>query len=46
MKCLELLLQRGADPTLRDRAYDATPLGWAEHSGASDAIALLQRLTQ
>lgn len=27
-----LLLARGANPALRDRQYDATPLGWAETS--------------
>lgn len=25
------LLARGADPALRDRRYDSTPLGWARH---------------
>jgi hypothetical protein len=28
-----LLLEHGADARLRDRAYDATPAGWAEHAG-------------
>ncbi|HSB54076.1 MAG TPA: ankyrin repeat domain-containing protein [Gemmatimonadales bacterium] len=27
---VKLLVGAGADPTLRDRQYDATPLGWAE----------------
>jgi hypothetical protein len=26
---VELLLARGANPTIRDRQYDATPDGWA-----------------
>jgi ankyrin repeat protein len=30
---VELLLERGADPTIREPRYDATPLGWAEHAG-------------
>jgi hypothetical protein len=42
LKCLRLLLDRGADPTIRDAAYQGTPLGWAEHSGASDSAALLR----
>jgi hypothetical protein len=31
MAVIELLLEHGADPKLRDHAYDATPAGWAEH---------------
>jgi ankyrin repeat protein len=42
LRCLRLLLERGADPTVRDAAYDATPLGWAEHSGATRSAALLR----
>ena len=30
---IRLLLERGADPNLRDPGYDATPRGWAEHHG-------------
>jgi ankyrin repeat protein len=28
---IELLLSHGADPNQRDRSYNATPAGWAEH---------------
>ncbi len=42
LKCLRLLLERGADPTIRDAAYQATPLGWAEHGGARESAALLR----
>ncbi len=28
-----LLLEHGADASVRDRAFDATPAGWAEHAG-------------
>jgi ankyrin repeat protein len=28
------LLERGADPSLRDGVHDGTPLGWAEHEAA------------
>jgi ankyrin repeat protein len=30
---IELLLARGADPTIEDRLYHGTPAGWAEHHG-------------
>lgn len=40
--CVRLLLERGADTTIRDAAYDATPLGWAEHAGAQQAAELLR----
>jgi hypothetical protein len=30
---VEVLLERGADPSIRDPRDDATPLGWAEHAG-------------
>jgi hypothetical protein len=38
---IELLLEHGADPTLRDRAFDAIPAGWAEHHGQTEAQAYL-----
>lgn len=36
-----LLLERGADPTIRDRRFDATPLGWAQHAGQEATVELL-----
>jgi ankyrin repeat protein len=44
LKCLRLLLDRGADPTIEDAAYKATPLGWAEHHGATDAVVTLRAI--
>lgn len=41
----ELLLTAGADPTVRDARFDATPLGWAEHAGAQELVDLLEPLT-
>jgi ankyrin repeat protein len=38
---LRTLLELGADPTLRDRIYDSTPRGWAEHFGERRAAELL-----
>jgi hypothetical protein len=37
-----LLLAHGADPNLRDRSYNSTPAGWAEHSGQEEAERYLQ----
>ncbi len=42
IECLQLLLDRGADASIEDAAYHATPLGWAEHAGAADAAAVLR----
>jgi ankyrin repeat protein len=36
------LLDLGADPTLEDDVYHATPAGWAEHDGQRAALALLR----
>ncbi len=40
-----LLLDLGADPTRRDRSFDATSLGWAEHNHQEATVALLRPLT-
>jgi ankyrin repeat protein len=42
LKCLRLLLDRGADASIEDAKYHATPLGWAEHGGATEAAAMLR----
>jgi ketosteroid isomerase-like protein len=41
---IRLLLDHGADPSLHDSGYDATPAGWAEHHGQREAHKLLQAL--
>lgn len=41
----ELLLARGADPTITDAIYQSPPAGWARHFGARDTLALLERMT-
>ena len=41
VNCLQLLLERGADSTIKDGAFGGTPLGWAKHSGNEASIALL-----
>jgi len=43
LELVELLLELGADPEIRDRHYDATPLGWAQHLGRDAVAARLQR---
>ena len=45
LKCLRLLLDHGADPTIEDEAYGGTPLGWAQHGGTEAAVALLEART-
>jgi ankyrin repeat protein len=35
------LLAAGADPTLHDHEFNATPAGWAEHAGHPDLAAFL-----
>ena len=42
LKCLRLLLERGADRTIKDAAYGGTPLDWAEHHGTVDAASVLR----
>jgi ankyrin repeat protein len=37
------LLELGADPSLRDRHHDSTPLDWARHFGRQPLIDLLSR---
>lgn len=39
---VRLLLDRGADPSVEDRVYHATPLGWARHFAHDDVAGLLQ----
>jgi ankyrin repeat protein len=39
------LLALGADPNVRDRRFDATPLGWARHFDRRATIALLEDVT-
>ncbi len=39
---IRLLLDHGADPSIHDTGYDATPAGWAEHHGQHEAQQLLE----
>ena len=42
---VRLLLAAGADPQVRDRRFDATPLDWARHLGSAKAASVLAGLT-
>ncbi|MCB1050272.1 MAG: ankyrin repeat domain-containing protein [Acidobacteria bacterium] len=46
VKCLRLLLERGADPTIRDAAFNGTPLDWAEFGQAHEAVEILRKAAQ
>jgi ankyrin repeat protein len=39
---IRTLLDLGADPTVEDGLYHATPAGWAEHGGHRRAMELLR----
>jgi ankyrin repeat protein len=41
LEVIEVLLDAGADPTVTDSLYHATPAGWAAHGGHEAARALL-----
>lgn len=42
---VRLLLELGADPTVRDARFDATPAQWAAHAGHGEVAALLSGLS-
>lgn len=42
---IRALLRAGADPSITDRRYGSTPLGWAEHAYQTEAAALLRAHT-
>jgi ankyrin repeat protein len=44
LSMIRLLLARGARVDLRDREYDATPVGWAEYHHHAKAVALVRGL--
>ncbi len=44
LELVKLLVELGADPTIQDRSYNATPLGWAEHNNQQAIIDYLASL--
>lgn len=46
LEVIRLLIEHGADPNVHDRAFDATPAGWAEHHDQSEAKRYLASLEQ
>jgi hypothetical protein len=44
LKMIKFLLRHGADPNARDRSFDATPAGWAEHHNQTEAAEHLSAL--
>ncbi|MET3808042.1 ankyrin repeat protein [Nakamurella sp. UYEF19] len=45
LEMTRLLLEAGADPTITDRRFGGTPLGWAEHFGRVETAELLRTLS-
>ena len=41
---VKVLVELGADPSIRDTQFDATPLGWAQHNHQHETAAYLQEL--
>lgn len=41
LELVKLLIELGADPTIEDRSYHATPLGWAEHKNQQEVVGYL-----
>ncbi|RJQ76773.1 ankyrin repeat domain-containing protein [Pseudonocardiaceae bacterium YIM PH 21723] len=41
LDAIRVLLELGADPTIADDEFGATPLGWAEHAGREEAQRIL-----
>ena len=44
LELVKLLVELGANPTIHDRSYNATPLGWAEHNNQHAVIDYLASL--
>lgn len=46
LAAVRVLVEAGADLAARDRVYDGTPLGWAEHLGRGEIAAYLRTRAQ
>jgi ankyrin repeat protein len=45
MEMARFLVERGADPAIKDGLYESTPAGWAEHSNATAVTSYLKGIT-
>ena len=46
LRTVKLLVELGADPTVRDGQWGGTPAGWAQHAGQDDVVAWLDALAR
>jgi len=46
LETVKLLIELGADPSVRDREFDATPLGWASHNHQHAVVEYPRPLTE
>ncbi|HEX6880986.1 MAG TPA: ankyrin repeat domain-containing protein, partial [Terriglobales bacterium] len=44
LEMVKLLIELGADATIRDQNYNATPLGWAEYNNKQNVVEYLNSL--
>jgi ankyrin repeat protein len=44
LEMVQYLIERGADPMIRDDLHGGTAMGWAEHGGAAAVAAYLRAL--
>jgi ankyrin repeat protein len=42
IEMVKLLIEHGADPTIRDPYYHAPPIGWADYNGHADMVEFLK----
>ncbi len=42
LEMAKLLIELGADPSIRDEEFDATPLGWAEYGQHTEVVEYLK----
>lgn len=43
LEMVKLLIERGADPLVRDQEFNATPMGWARYNHQTEVAEYLQR---
>jgi ankyrin repeat protein len=43
LEMVQLLIQLGADPRIRDTEFNARPIGWAKYNGQSEVVEFLKQ---